>query len=153
MTDQEKRIMIQAYYASISFIDEQVGKLITKLEELKLKESTLIIFVSDHGFLLGEHDLWQKPNLFENTLRIPLIISDPRSAKSGLSSDSLIELIDIYPTILELSDLEIPEYVLGRSFAKLINRPSMHFRKSALSQSHARVTQPNLKKENIFGYS
>jgi arylsulfatase A-like enzyme len=153
MTDQEKRIMIQAYYASISFIDEQVGKLISKLEELKLKESTLIIFVSDHGFLLGEHDLWQKPNLFENTLRIPLIISDPRSAKSGLSSDSLIELIDIYPTILELSDLEIPDHVVGRSFAKLINRPSMPFRKSALSQSHARVTQPNLKKENIFGYS
>ena len=153
MTDQEKRIMIQAYYASISFIDEQVGKLISKLEELKLKESTLIIFVSDHGFLLGEHELWQKPNLFENTLRIPLIISDPRSAKAGLSSDSLIELIDIYPTILELSDLKIPEHVLGRSFAKLINRPSMPFRKSALSQSHARVTQPNLKKENIFGYS
>ena len=95
MTDQEKRIMIQAYYASISFIDEQVGKLIKKLEELKLKESTLIIFVSDHGFLLGEHELWQKPNLFENTLRIPLIISDPSSAKAGLSSDSLIEVIDI----------------------------------------------------------
>jgi len=145
--------MIQAYYASISFIDEQVGKLISKLEELKLKESTLIIFVSDHGFLLGEHDLWQKPNLFENTLRIPLIISDPRSSKAGLSSDSLIELIDIYPTILELSDLEIPDHVLGRSFAKLVNRPSTPFRKSALSQSHARVTQPNLKKENIFGYS
>jgi hypothetical protein len=54
---------------------------------------------------------------------------------------------------LELSDLEIPEYVLGRSFAKLVDRPSMHFRKSALSQSHARVTQPNLKKQNIFGYS
>ena len=153
MTDQEKRIMIQAYYASISFIDEQVGKLIKKLEELKLKESTLIIFVSDHGFLLGEHELWQKPNLFENTLRIPLIISDPRSPKAGLSSDSLIELIDIYPTILELSDLEIPKYVSGKSFAALVDRPNTPFRQSALSQSHARVTLPNLKKENIFGYS
>jgi len=85
--------------------------------------------------------LWQKPNLFENTLRIPLIISDPRSAKAGLSSDSLIELIDIYPTILELSDLEIPEYVSGKSFAALIDRPNTPFRQSALSQSHARVTQ------------
>ena len=153
MTDREKRIMIQAYYASISFIDEQVGQLIKKLEDLKLKESTLVIFVSDHGFLLGEHDLWQKPNLFENTLRIPLIISNPRAARTGISSNSLIELIDVYPTLLELSEIEIPEHVSGESFAELVERPNSPFRKSVLSQSHAQISKPNSEKGNIFGYS
>ena len=163
MSEEQEKILLQGYFASISFVDNQVGHLLNKLDELGLRESTVVVFASDHGFLLGEHDLWQKPNLFEDTLRIPLIISSPNAKQKGKVSDSIVELVDIYPTILDLANIAIPSHVASRSFAGLLDAPHMTFRSSALSQSHSQamsnkrksavLSRPGVQLDGMLGYS
>ena len=147
MNEEQKKRMIQAYFASISFIDEQVGRLMQGLKKLDLLDSTIVVFVSDHGFLLGEHGLWQKPSLFEETLRTPLVISAPGRPAMGKTSQSLVELIDLYPTLLDLAGIAIPAHIAGRSFARLLDEPSHTVRNSALSQSYSATDKL------MFGYS
>src|SRR4029077_15916894 len=79
LTDDLRRQAIQAYRGSASFMDAQLGIVLRSLEELKLAEKTIVVFLSDHGYHLGEHGLWQKMSLFENSTRVPLIIHDPRT--------------------------------------------------------------------------
>ena len=156
MSDDEKRLMVHGYYASVSFVDDQVGRLLLKLDELSLTESTLIVFASDHGFLLGEHGLWQKSMLFEEALRIPLIFSVPGTKYAGSTVDSFVELVDIYPTILDLAGIDIPKHSSGQSFASLFEHPKTNIRKSALSLSHtqaAQVGRPGLQLQEVVGYS
>ncbi len=156
MTEDKKKEIIQAYYASTSFIDDEVGRLIQKLDELDLRKSTLIVFTSDHGYLLGEHDLWQKPNLFEQTLRVPLIISSSDVKNPGGSSEAIVELIDLYPTILELAGVVIPNHNAGKSFAQLLERPQELGRHTALSMSHSQASPSATSEEqlnNVMGYT
>lgn len=156
MTDQQKKEMIQGYYASTTFLDDEIGRLIQKLEELGLRKSTLIVFVSDHGFLLGEHDLWQKPSLFEQALRIPLIVSAPDKKQIGVSSNAIVELVDIYPTILELAGIDLPGHNSGKSFAEILDKPEDSMRKSALSMSYSHAgssMRPGVSLRDTLGYS
>jgi iduronate 2-sulfatase len=118
---QQKQVL-SAYYASVSFMDDQVGRILNALDRLDLRKKTIVIFTSDHGYHLGEHDFWQKLSLHEESTRIPIIMSVPE--KSAGISQSLVQQIDFYPTLAELGGLQIPEHVQGKSFAKLLDDPS-----------------------------
>lgn len=155
MTGQQKRQAIQGYYASISFVDEQLGKVLDALERHGLAGNTLVVFVSDHGYQLGSHGLWQKRDLFENSTRAPLIMVAPERLEAGLSSDVLAELLDIYPTLVALAGLPQPEQPLeGRNLAAVIGG-SEPPRDAALSQSWsaAYLTRPEWRGRDIMGYS
>ena len=110
-TDERRRRVLAAYYASVSFMDAQVGRLLAALDEHGLTDNTIVVFLSDHGYHLGEHDFWQKLSLHEESARIPLII-----AGGGVRTEpweGLFEAVDLYPTLSALVDLEIPERCVG----------------------------------------
>ena len=115
--------LMHGYYATVSYVDHLVGKIINTLEEEDLSENTIVIFVSDHGFNLKEHSQWGKYTSHRISGRVPLIIYDPRT-KSSANSNSLVELVDIYPTVLELLGLESPDHVLeGKSLVNILKNP------------------------------
>lgn len=116
-----QRQVLSAYYACVSFMDAQVGRILDALDRLGLRENTVVVFTSDHGYHLGEHDFWQKMSLHEESTRIPLIISRPGDAASV--THSLAQQIDIYPTLSELCGLSIPEHVQGKTLAGLFDDP------------------------------
>ena len=134
LSDSLARCAIQAYYATISFMDAQVGRVVDALERLGLKENTIIVFTSDHGYHLGEHGYFQKNTLFEDSDRIPLIVYDPAMKGKGTQTTSLVEMIDLYPTLNELAGVTLPRYVAGKSFKTVLDNPSKETRKSVLSQ-------------------
>lgn len=125
--------MWQAYYATVTFMDAQVGKVLDELDRLGLRDSTAVIFTSDHGYHLGEHHMWQKSNLHEEVVRVPLIISAP-GFEAG-RSESLSELMDIYPTVCDLVGIENPETVQGESLVPVIEDPKAIVRDAAFSIS------------------
>ncbi|MFW5830849.1 MAG: sulfatase [Prolixibacteraceae bacterium] len=103
MNEEQQRKTISAYMASVRFMDQQVGRLLNALDRLDLRENTIVIFVSDHGYNLGEHNCWSKVSLWEGSVRIPLIISAPGYEKNyGTTNETIAELIDLYPTLTEL---------------------------------------------------
>ncbi len=128
--DNQKR-MWTGYYASVAFMDAQVGRILDELQRLGLRDSTAIVFTSDHGYHLGEHGLWQKSNLHEEVTRVPLIISVPGIASRR--SRSIAELVDLYPTLSELAGLEIPKDVQGRSLVPVLKDPTTTVRDGAIS--------------------
>lgn len=118
------RHLRHGYYASISFLDAQVGLLMDALEKEKLLEETIVVFTSDHGFHIGERGLWGKTTNFELDARVPLLISDPSEAKNhGASTEALAELVDLYPTLAELAGLDSPEGSEGQSLAPVMRNP------------------------------
>jgi iduronate 2-sulfatase len=120
--DNQKR-MWAGYYASVEFMDEQVGRVLDKIDALGLDKSTAIVFTSDHGYHLGEHTFWEKGNLHEEVTRVPLIISLP--GMEGASSRQIVELMDIYPTLANLSALDIPASVQGVSLVPILDNPAL----------------------------
>lgn len=134
LEDRLARQAIQSYYASITFADAQVGKVLDALEATGLNENTVVVFTSDHGYHMGEHGHWQKTTLFENATRVPLIIAAPETKAAGQISTSPTEMLDIYPTLAELCDLEAPAYLSGVSLAPVLEDASAAPRDSALSQ-------------------
>lgn len=155
MSRQTEKEAIQAYYASVSFIDVQIGRLLDALDELGLRDDTLVVFLSDHGYTLGEHDLWQKGNLFEESLRTPLIVAAPGRQGNGRVSSSLVEFVDIYPTLAAMTGIAAPEYLPGSSFEPVLDDPSHEIRDSALSQAWSRAgrTRENWRDREVMGYS
>lgn len=118
-SDEECKNSVRAYYASITFIDAQIGKLLDALEEMDLMDNTIIVFWSDHGYMLGDHGMWQKQNLFERTAHQPLLIYAPGITK-GEKCDGIVECIDIYPTVAQLADLQVPADKDGKSLIPLL---------------------------------
>ncbi|MED5418212.1 MAG: sulfatase-like hydrolase/transferase, partial [Verrucomicrobiota bacterium] len=119
------------YYASVTFMDEQVGRILAELDRLKLRAKTAIVFTSDHGYHLGEHTFWQKSNLHEEVTRVPLVISLP-GLKPGRSK-SLVELVDLFPTLSAAAGLHAPESLHGTSLLPILNDPAARVKESALS--------------------
>jgi len=117
------RVVRHAYFAAVSYIDEQVGALIAELERLGLAENTVVVLLSDHGYQLGDHGMWSKHTNYETSTRVPLIVSDPRRRASAGRSRARVELIDLYPTLAEAAGLAIPEHVEGESLMPLLEDP------------------------------
>jgi iduronate 2-sulfatase len=120
MNELQKRLTISAYMASVRFMDQQVGRLLNALDRLNLRNETIVIFLSDHGYNLGEHDCWSKVSLWEGSVRVPLIISVPGyETNYGNSCNTITELIDLYPTLTELCGFadQQPEILQGNSLA------------------------------------
>jgi arylsulfatase A-like enzyme len=116
--------LLEAYYASISYMDAQVGKVLDALDELGLKENTIVVFSSDHGYLLGHHHKFQKQHLFEEATRVPFILRTPWINKPhGRATKHITELIDLYPTLAELAGLTPPANLHGQSLVPLLNNP------------------------------
>ena len=124
----------EAYYATTSFVDAQLGRVLEKLEQTGLDKNTIVVFTSDHGYHLGEHGHWQKQTLFENATRVPLIFSVPWDKTTIKRTNSPVELIDIYPTIMDLLDIKIPNHVVGKSLKPLILNNTLNIRNSALTK-------------------
>ncbi len=127
--DDLRRDYMQAYHACISFIDAQIGVVFDALQRTGHWDDTIIVLTSDHGYLLGEKFMWGKVMLFETCDRVPLVIRVPASAKSrrtqdGSSSEGLVELVDLYPTLAELCDVTPPEELQGRSIAAMLGDPT-----------------------------
>jgi arylsulfatase A-like enzyme len=134
LADDLARQAIQAYYASITFADAQLGQILDTLRETGLDKNTVVVFTSDHGYHMGEHGHWQKTTLFENAARVPLIIAGPGVKAAGQSTTTPAEMIDFYPTLAELCGLKPPKYLSGVSLAPVLQDPTATPRESALTQ-------------------
>lgn len=122
------------YYACISFVDAQVGKVIKTLKELGLDKNTVIVLWGDHGYHLGEQDLWCKSTNFELDNRMPLIIKIPDQEPKGKSVEALVEAVDIYPTLTELCHIKPESSLTGVSLVPFLVNPSHHWNRAAYSQ-------------------
>ena len=114
--------LLQAYYASVSYMDAQVGRVLDALEEKGLADNTIVVFSSDHGYLLGHHHKFQKQHLFEEATRVPFIISVPwLKNQHGQGTTKITELVDLYPTLADLAGLAAPSTLQGSSLKPLLS--------------------------------
>ena len=128
---------LRAYYASVSFVDALIGKILTALEATGQRDDTIVIFTSDHGYHLGEHDMWQKVSIHEESAKVPLIISVP--GKKPAVCHSLSELIDLYPTVSKLCGLKIPGNIQGKDISGMLDDSAVKVRDAALSSGKGRL--------------
>ena len=132
--EKRQRELKHAYYACVSYIDAQVGRLLNELDRLGLRENTIVVLWGDHGWKLGEHNSWAKMTNYEIDTRVPLIISGKGVREKGKTSNSLTEFVDVYPTLCELSGFEVPEYLQGTSLKPLLNDTDAVVKQAAYSQ-------------------
>ncbi len=135
LTDPLRRKAVQAYFASISFMDAQLGRVVDTLDRLGLSESTVIVFTSDHGYHLGEHGLWQKMSLFEESARVPLIVVAPGTGQ-GTRVATPVSHVDLLPTVAELCGVKTsgPSQAQGQSLVPMMKNPAFRGRGWALTQ-------------------
>ncbi len=131
MDEEDEKKAVAAYYASVAYMDAQVGKVLNTLKEEGLEDKTIVIFTSDHGFHLGEHKFWMKVSLHEESVKVPLIIKVP--GRKPATSSSFTELLDLYPTLAELAGLEYSEYLQGKSLVSTLKKPETQVRDMAFS--------------------
>lgn len=126
MNQLQQQQSVAGYYASVTYMDEQVGKLLKALDETDQRNNTIVVFASDHGYNLGEHHSWQKLSLWEDSVRVPFIISAPsHKASAGQKTNAITQLIDLYPTLLDLAGYSDhkPQRLQGRSLVELLKNP------------------------------
>ena len=133
LPETDRKIAMQGYYAAVSFMDAQVGRVLDALDRLDLEKNTIIVLWSDHGYNLGEHGQWMKQSLFEKSARVPFIIAAP-SFNKGKTSARTVELLDIYPTLAELCNLPPIQKLAGKSLKPLLENPEAAWTKPAFTQ-------------------
>ncbi len=131
---EKQREQVHAYYACVSYVDAQIGRLLDELERLGLRENTIVVLWGDHGWKLGEHNSWGKMSNYETDTNAPLIFSGKGVKAKGRKSAALTEFVDIYPTLLDLAGFEIPGYLQGASLAPLLEDPDKAWKTAAFSQ-------------------
>lgn len=144
MDEELQRKLIHGYYANVSFVDAQIGKIMDKLQATGLAENTVIVVWGDHGWHLGDHSMWNKHSNFEQATRSPLLIYDP-SSKKKMAIDAPTEFVDVFPTLTELAGLNTPKNLDGVSLKPMIAGNTASVKPYAVSQWH--------KGKNITGYS
>ena len=122
ISDEKAKELIHAYYACVSYIDAQIGLILDELDNQDLTSNTTVVLTSDHGFSLSEHGRWTKHNLFQYELKIPMVISSPKYKKNK-TSESFVELVDLYPTLCDIAGLEIPDFAQGKSLIDNLKNP------------------------------
>lgn len=148
--DSLKRILKHGYFACVSYVDAQIGRLISALEEAGLDEHTVIVLWGDHGWKLGEHNMWCKHTPFEVDAHVPLIIKSPISKAKGKKTDALVEFVDIYPTLNELCGLSQPTHLQGASMVPLLNNPERKWKEGAITIWPYVIGKPD---DPIIGFS
>ena len=136
LDDDLTRDLIHGYHASISYIDAQVGKVMQTLEDLDLRKNTMIIFMSDHGYKIGDYASWCKQSNMEIDVRVPLIISRETNYNKrveGKTSDALVENVDIFPTLVDICNLESAPVSEGKSILPVLNNPKTAWDEAAYS--------------------
>ena len=131
MDIRQQKKAVGGYYASVSYVDTQVGKVLSALADAGLDENTIVIFTSDHGYHLGEHDFWAKVSLRDESASVPLIIRVP--GRKPAVCHSLVELLDLYPTVSRLCGLRVPEHLQGEDISAMLDNPSATVRDMAFS--------------------
>ncbi len=134
LDEHQRKEVIRAYYASVTFMDAQVGRLLDALDEQGLTDNTIIVFWSDHGYHLTEHGQWKKQSLFEEVARVPFLLAAPSAKGNGKATERIVELIDIYPTLASLCGLKPPAYIHGNDLTPLLNNPKVKWDYPAYTQ-------------------
>ncbi len=132
VSDDKQKELMHGYYASVSYIDAQIGRILNKLDALGMRENTIIVLWGDHGFHLGDHDLWCKHSNFENATRAPLIISSPNFVSGKTSSPT--EFVDVFPTLCDLAGLPVPDKLDGKSLTPMMLNPLAIVKDYSVSQ-------------------
>ena len=133
MDVRKQKKVVGGYYASVAYMDAQVGKVLDALEATGQKDNTIVIFTSDHGYHLGEHDFWAKVSLHEESAKVPLIIAAP--GKDSAKCNSFVELIDLYPTLSKICEIDVPARLQGADISKMLDDPSVSVRDDAFCNS------------------
>ncbi|MBI9072970.1 MAG: sulfatase [Melioribacteraceae bacterium] len=145
--DEQQLELIHGYYACVSHIDNEVGRLLSALDSLDLRKNTIVVFWGDHGWHLGDHGLWCKHSNYEQATRAPLIVSTPEIKGNNISY-SPTEFIDIFPTLCELTENISPNHLEGQSLVPIMNESKISVKEFAVSQFHRKG-----KKEKLEGYA
>jgi iduronate 2-sulfatase len=152
MSEDTARMLKQGYYASVSYVDAQFGKIIQHLKDLGVYENTIIIVWGDHGWKLGEHNGWCKQTNYNIDIHVPMMICSPNQPNKGSQTFEITELIDMFPSLCDLAGVEKPDYLQGSSFVPLLNNPNREWKSAAFSQFHRRPkVTPDGKR--YMGYS
>lgn len=152
MSEDTVRTLRQGYYASVSYVDKLIGDLIAHMKELGIYENTIIVIWGDHGYKLGDHNSWGKMTNYNIDLQVPIIIRYPGQKNRGAQTNAITELVDLFPTLCELADIETPDYMQGKSLVPLINDPKREWKKAAFSQFHRRP-KVSADGKRYMGYS
>lgn len=134
ISDDTALNLIRGYRACVSYLDAQVGRVLEELQRLGLAERTIVVFWGDHGYHLGENGLWTKMTNFELGTHVPLLVRVPKQATAGRRTAALVELVDLYPTLVDLCGLPTPGHLEGTSFATLLSDPNRPWKQAAFSQ-------------------
>jgi iduronate 2-sulfatase len=152
LPEETARVLKHGYYASVSFIDACIGKLMNGLRDLGLDENTIVVFWGDHGWKLGEHGSWCKQTNYNIDTRVPLMIRDPRIRLEGAKTESLTELVDLYPTLCDLAGIDVPDGMEGTSLRPLLEDPDKELKSAAFSQ-YVRRPKNSPDGKRYMGYS
>lgn len=152
LSEDTIRTLKQGYYASVSYVDALIGDLISHMKDLGIYKNTIIVVWGDHGYKLGDHNSWGKMTNYNIDLKVPIIIRYPDQPNRGMESEGITELVDLFPTLCELADIETPDYMQGQSLVPLIENPTQEWKSAAFSQFHRRP-KVSADGKRYMGYS